>query len=235
LVADGTPPALVKAALRSKTKVLCASAYVVQHSGITRTPLWSAEHLTRANVAAASALSRPKRNTFRADARLRKSDRAELKDYANSGYDRGHMAPSGDMPTTSAQHESFLLSNMVPQSPCLNEVLWQNIESAVRNLAAVDGELYIVTGPVFEGATLQQINDRVMVPTGVFKAIYDPAKSGAAAYVAPNDGNQGWKALSIAQLRDLTGIDVFPSLSAAMKDQLMPLPAPAPHGGCRLQ
>ena len=63
--------------------------------------------------------------------------------------------------------------------------LWEGIEEATRNLAKNSGELYVVSGPIFYGANLEKINDRVMVPTFIFKAIYDPSKQARAAYLVP--------------------------------------------------
>ena len=77
--------------------------------------------------------------------------RAELKDYAKSGYDRGHMTPSADMPTPSSQEESFSLANMVPQDHYNNTGIWSNIESATRYLAKKKGSLYIITGSSLKG------------------------------------------------------------------------------------
>jgi len=59
------------------------------YSGVTRTPLYSAEHLTKARIEAAKGVRR--HNAFHAEKRLPKADRSELRDYAKSGYDRGHM------------------------------------------------------------------------------------------------------------------------------------------------
>jgi endonuclease G len=201
---------------------------------VTRTPLWSAEHLTRDRLEGAEALKRPRGNAFHAEPRLSKSERAELKDYARSGYDRGHMSPNGDMSTPKAQHESFSLANMVPQHPCNNEVVWEGIESAVRDLAAKEGELYVVTGPVFRGATLKALNSRVLVPSDVFKAVYDPKRNEAGVYLAPNDASLTWRTLSLDQLRDLIGIDVFPSLANPVKTRAMTLPTPPVHNECRV-
>jgi len=158
------------------------------------------------------------------------ADRSELADYVRSGFDRGHMAPNGDMPTENAQYQSFSLANMVPQNPKNNQILWEGIEEVTRNLAREDGEVYVVTGPIFEGSSLQRIGGRVLVPTSIYKAIYDPARHTAAAYVTPNAPGMGYETLSIADLQHRIGIDVFPELPTAVKTSKMRLPVPEPHG-----
>jgi endonuclease G, mitochondrial len=228
----GTPPALLKPQLAQGTQALCYEQFAILHSGVVRTPLWSAEHLTRDQVEAAEQLKR--RSRFHHEARLPPEDRAELADYARSGYDRGHMSPSGDMATPTAQYQSFSLANMIPQHPCNNEVLWEGIESAVRDLASAEGEIYVVTGPIYEGTDIPFLNGRVGVPSRIYKAVHDPARRAAAAYVTPNADGMDWQAISIDQLARITGIDPFPALPAKVKAVATPLPTPQPHFGCRL-
>src|SRR4051812_30240451 len=233
LFVDGKPPALLKPQLVRQTQALCYEQFAVLHSGIVRTPLWSAEHLTRDEVESAGQFKRS--GAFYHEARLRPKDRAELADYARSGYDRGHMSPSGDMATPKARYQSFSLANMIPQNPCNNEVLWEGIESAVRDLASSEGEIYVVTGPIYEGTDIPFLNGRVGVPSQIYKALYDPVRRAAAAYVTPNADGMDWQAISIDQLAQITGIDPFPAIPAEIKAVTMPLPAPQPHFGCRLR
>ncbi len=221
----GSAPRLAQSAARD-VRELCYDDFAVGHSGLTHTPLWSGEHLTASKVVAARAL--PRRDDFHAEEQLPGSERAELADYRHSGYDRGHMAPSGDMPTPQAQDQSFTLANIAPQAPSLNRGLWEEIEVAVRDLALADGEVFVVTGPVFNTGGAQ-LNGRVRVPSAVFKAIYDPRRGQAGAYVADNVAGGGYRVVSIAALRDRIGFDVFPSLGAAIKARAMALPAPERH------
>jgi endonuclease G, mitochondrial len=233
-LAGGSFPVVRNAKLSQQTTRLCYSEIALLYSGVARAPLWSAEHLTAARVQSAKGLQRPRSNAFHAEIRLSSSERAELDDYRRSGYDRGHMAPNGDMSTPEAQAESFSLANMVPQDPCNNEVLWEGIESAVRDLTLSEGEVFVVTGPVFRGAELRILNGRVLIPTHLYKAIYVPSRNIAGAYFAPNDASQKWEPLTIAELEARVGIDVFPKLAANVKKAGMTLPKPTPHFGCRV-
>ena len=56
--AAGVAPTITNLKLKPRTQEVCFESYAVLNSGITRTPLYSAEHLTRANVEAAKTLSR---------------------------------------------------------------------------------------------------------------------------------------------------------------------------------
>ena len=145
-----------------------------------------------------------------------------------------HMTPSGDMPDGRAQEQSFSLANMVPQAPKLNRGVWERIESAVRRLARREGELYVVTGPVFEGANLQALQGRVLVPTSTYKAVYDPAAGTAGAYVCTNTNEPECRVISVAELARLTGIDPFPAVPDGVKATAAHLPLPrAPRGRSR--
>src|SRR3954463_12227403 len=139
------PPAMVNPNLAQRTTLLCNDAFAALASGVSRGPLWSAEHLTASSLTRARDVER--QGTFHEEERLPPDDRAALSDYVRSGYDRGHMAPSGDMPDRDAQQQSFSLANVVPQTPALNRHVWEGIESAVRHLAQRHGELYVVSGP----------------------------------------------------------------------------------------
>jgi endonuclease G, mitochondrial len=46
--------------------------------------------------------------------------------------------------------------------------------------------LYVITGPLYQGGELKRIGGRVQVPTAIFKAIYDPNRQEAGAYVVGN-------------------------------------------------
>jgi len=225
--AGGQAPDLLNPRLAPGSRALCFRAFAVLHSAATRTALYSAEHLTDARIASARGL--PRDSEFHAESALPAEERAELSDYARSGFDRGHMAPSGDMPDAESQQESFSLANMVPQAPKLNRGIWEGIESAVRKLAEREGDIYVVTGPIYQGADLQQVGN-VLVPSHVFKAVLNPQRRLAAAYVAKNVDSAPWAAVSMRQLADLTGMDVFPILPDRAKSTMLRLPAPTPHG-----
>jgi endonuclease G len=222
--ADGKAPQFNNAKLAEKTVSLCFETFAVMHSGVSRTPLWSAEHLDRKQVKAAETIKR--RNTFHPEEQLSPDQRSELSDYARSGFDRGHMSPSGDMPSERAQHESFSLANIIPQNPNNNQNLWAGIEERTRELVHRRGELYVITGPMFEGATLARINGRVLVPTHVFKAIYDPVRREAGAWIAPNEPGTAYQTVSIAELEKRININLFPSMPDEIKRREMNLPEP---------
>lgn len=225
--AGGKAPDVLNKKLSAETRELCNTGFVVMHSGVARTPLWSAEHLTRDRIDNAKGMER--RNAFHVDERLPANERAELADYARSGYDRGHMAPSGDMPDETTQFESFALSNMVPQDPQNNRHLWEGIESAVRKLTIERGELYVLTGPLFQGSDLKRIHGRVLVPSHIYKVVYDPRRKEAGAYLVTNTNSQAYQRVSVTELEQMAGISLLPGVSNSIKATTMALPESRPY------
>ena len=221
--ASGVAPTVTNPKLQARTQEICFEAFAVLHSGISRTPLYSAEYLLRANLEAAKTLSR--KDSFHAESALPTRDRAELKDYARSGFDRGHMAPNADFATRSAQAESFSLANMVPQVHANNAGVWAGVENAVRQLATREGELYVITGPAFIGNNIQQIG-RVLVPTHIWKVVYSPVQQRAGAYLITNDETSGYAAVTVTDLEKFVGIELLPGLSQQIRDAGMDLPRP---------
>ena len=219
--ADGQAPDIINQKLSTMTRDVCYSGYAVKHSGVTRTPLYAAEYLTRDRLNLGKGLKR--QSQFHPDEHIPASERAELNHYARSGYDRGHVAPSADMFDMQSQQECFSLANMIPQVPENNRGPWEGIESTVRKMVADKGELYVVTGPIFSGSNLKRIGGAVMVPSQLFKAIYDPKKQQSGAFLIDNEANATPQQISITELEKITGINIFPSVSANVKSKVMEL------------
>jgi endonuclease G len=223
---DGRTPEIRNAKLASATQELCYGVFGVMHSGITRTPLWSAEHLTASNIEQARELDRE--NSFHPEPKLPRNQRAELSDYARSGFDRGHMAPNGDMPDRATQRDSFTLANMVPQDSDNNRHVWAGIEQAVRKQAQKEGDLYVITGPAFLGGDLRKVGN-VLVPSHLYKVVYSPRQRAGAAYFVENRSDVKYVTMSVAELEDKIGINLLPSLTPAQKQTMLRLPSAKPR------
>ncbi len=178
-----TPPAV---AAPGAQRELCFDAFAVLYSGESKTPVYSVERLTRSSLESARGIQRS--DKFYPEARLPAAYRAQLADYAGSGYDRGHMAPAGDMPTAEAKAQSFSLANMVPQAPALNQKAWNQIEQATRKyVARASGSVYVFTGPHYGAAPATLGHNRVWVPAATWKLVHVPAEGRSWAYWMGND------------------------------------------------
>ncbi|GBR51850.1 hypothetical protein GCM10007872_30710 [Gluconobacter sphaericus NBRC 12467] len=223
MFADGVAPQELNETLRSGTVQLCNTDYAVLASAGTKGPLWSAEDLTEENLEIADRTLR--QGDFYPDQRLPVRMRSALEDYRASGYDRGHMTPSGDEPGVQAQQQSFLLSNIVPQTAELNRGPWEGVESAVRGWARQEGEIFVVTGPGYDPDQTRTIGaGRIPVPAVTWKAIYDPAANGMGAYVCLNTRRPTCRITSVALLTELVGVDPFPALPASLKEHVSAMP-----------
>lgn len=211
----GKPPALTDDKFKPKTRMLCFRSFAVLHSGVVRQPLWSAEMVTAAAVDLARQMTRE--DNFHAEERIPVGERAELKDYSRSGYDRGHLAPNGDMASREAADESFSLANIGPQAAGLNRGSWERLESSIRRQSR-GGNVYVVTGPLFIGPVLATHDDgRVKVPTHDWKGIYAEGR-GATIFIATNEQRPKWTTLSVNQFAKVYGIDPFPGLDPKYRD-----------------
>lgn len=132
---------------RSVDQLLCHEGYAVGYDSEKKVPSWVAYHITKENVEKKYKRS----NRFKEDAEIVEAHRATLRDYKGSGYDRGHMAPAATIDfSKSSMQESFLMTNMTPQLPGLNRQGWRYLEASVRDWVADRGDLYVVTGVLFD-------------------------------------------------------------------------------------
>lgn len=185
---------------------LCYSGFALLFSPESKTAVFVAEHLTQARIESARKL--PRTDSFRAEPRLPDTVKAKLSDYKDSPYDRGHLAPNGDMADVQSQFDSFSLANIIPQNREHNRNVWADIENHVRNLTMDYQESYVVTGTVFEGKTVDKAGD-VLVPTHLYKAVYLPSENVSAVYFSPNSSHLSYEIIDVPTLTQRTGVVPF--------------------------
>jgi endonuclease G, mitochondrial len=126
--------------------------YVVSYNKSRATSNWVSWYLNSSSLGSA-----PRQNDFRADITLPSGwYQVTQTDYTSSGFDRGHMTPSGDRTSTIADNSAtFLMTNMIPQAPGNNQGPWEKLESYLRSQLTANGgqEIYIIAGSYGIGGT----------------------------------------------------------------------------------
>ena len=124
------------------------------------------------------------------------------------------MAPAGDMPTTDAMEQSFSLANVVPQNPSNNSGPWAKIEKDTRNFVLrARGDVYVITGPVFDAPAQAIGGDRVRVPSQLFKLVYDASTHRAWAHWQQNSAQgKAGPPISYGELERRLGMELLPGV-----------------------
>ena len=98
--------------------------------------------------------------------------RAKHTDYSNSGFDRGHMVRSEERTATAEDNKStFIITNILPQTPTLNQQTWLSLEYECERLCKTENkELYVIAGGHFP-TNPQKLNGVVSVPDSCWKIV----------------------------------------------------------------
>ncbi len=203
-------------------QILQRTGYTLSYDSKNKTPQWVAWELTKEETR-----GQEERSTeFLPDPDVIGSQVVTY-DYSHSGYDRGHMAPAGDMKwNKQAMQESFYMSNICPQDHNLNTEDWNDLEMKAREWARRYGKVYIVCGPIYNGKRNEYIGEhRVKVPDAFFKVILinNDNKQYALGFLFENEA--GERPLeeyltSVDYIEKLTGMDFFSLLPDEIEERL---------------
>src|SRR5215813_12937808 len=214
--------------------------YALSYNKDKGTPNWVSWHLDPSWYGTLARV-----DTFRADPRVPPDwYRVQETDYSGSGFDRGHMTPNADRDNQNRipiNQETYLMSNMVPQSPDNNQGPWADFENFLRGLSDSGQELYIVSGPAGVGGsgsnggtTTTLANGHVTVPASTWKVVLalpqgenDVSRATCSArtiaILIPNvQGirNNSWRTYltTVDAIESLTGYNFFSNLPEAVQN-----------------
>lgn len=123
------------------------------------------------------------RTTFDTDTRL-PPPRARHSDYSRSGYDRGHMVPSEDRQLNREQNrETFIMSNVAPQTPALNRGAWLQSEIQCRKFAYLYDSVKVSAEALFLDSVPRFINGtNIRIPSH-FRKVARVAATDSVLYI----------------------------------------------------
>lgn len=243
LLYQGAPQARDTKNVDTWFRILRNHGFILGYSDLRGNPLWVEYALSV--PADTPSLKRP--GHFETD--WRSINRVSHESYQQTrsersrtgGYDRGHMAPNYAMSHLYGQQgqaDSFLMTNITPQKPKLNQQVWQRLEETeIKHFAKLFGKVWVITGPVFSG-TVERLNSDWMVeiPDAFYKIYITEAAPGkpsiALSFLMPQTVN-GKEPLtqfvtSIDNIEAQTGLDFFAELDdrteAALERAIKPQP-----------
>lgn len=193
-------------------------SFLVQYDTRNKVPLWTHEHLSKANLN--KSVSR-NQMYFAVDNSIYPYHRSSLEDYKKTGFDRGHMVPAADQQhSNQALKETFFLTNICPQNAALNRGCWADLERKTRSYISDKQEIDVITGPLYlprivgnkKFVQYEVIGkNNVAVPTHFFKVIVTNDET--LAYIIPNESISSSKNIedyrvSIETVEKFSGLEI---------------------------
>ncbi|MBL1352071.1 MAG: DNA/RNA non-specific endonuclease [Zetaproteobacteria bacterium] len=214
---EGVPKAQ-SFSLNTWTRVFRNEGFMVGYSEWRGNPLWVTYHLRP--IGKKKTLKRPSR--FQSD--WRSIRRVSHDDYLKSGYDRGHMAPNyaiSNIYGRPGQLDTFVMTNITPQRPHLNQKIWQRLEDVEANkFATWFKDMWVITGPIFD-KNITKLRSGVEIPDAFYKIYIVPSKKKGDApktlsFIIPQKvkGNESLSRYvsSIDEIEKRTGFDFLSKL-----------------------
>lgn len=188
LFPDNNPNPIVKSYSQALSpSQLCSDQFAVLYSKRTKTPLVVIEKINanqlKSNIENSG-------QSFFADPRLEKGESAELADWNAMGMDKGRLGLLSTLGEANANAQSYALTNVVAQPARFNKQVWSKVEVEVRKyISQATGDVYVYTGALFTAIDKVHImgNNRVWVPTHLYKLVFDPSANKAWAYIVANE------------------------------------------------
>lgn len=210
-----------KASIRNE-QIIEYLGFTVSYNANTRLPNWVAYELTHSEVLGEV----PRAKHFYQDPQV-VGPQADNEDYRNSGWDKGHMCPAGDMKwSKQAMYESFYFTNICPQNPNLNRGDWKDLEEKCRELAQGYGNIYIVCGAIVGDAINGCLGyNKVTIPDAFYKVLLVKTATsyeGIGFYFDNSPGSRrlSYYAKSIDNIEELTNIDFFYQLPDDIEEKI---------------
>lgn len=205
----------------SDIQVLQRGEFAVGWSPSLKHPVWVAYHVPPCGDSTTTAPADPaKRPSFQKDRSVESSPAASA--YEGSGYDRGHLAPNYAIATRfgeDAQKRTFLMTNIAPQAPSLNQGAWRDVEHRIASLwSGRYGEIWVIVGAL--PGRGERLPSGVEVPSAFYQVVVAQTEDGVRALAVvlpqeiPQNAYPARYIVSIAELESLTGIDFLPELDS---------------------
>ena len=204
-------------------KVLDRGEFAVGWSPSLRRPVWCAYHVTPDVL-----YQTGQRPNFNKDKEAANSPSPG--DYTRSGYDRGHMVPNHAIESrygADDQKKTFLMSNIAPQTPALNQGVWRNVEHRIADFwPAKYGEIWVIVGtiPNRRGETLSGTD--IEIPGRFYQVIVAQEGMDVRALAVVFDQHVPWREwaarniVSIDELEEEAGLDFLPDLPTFIQNPL---------------
>ncbi|MDQ1340677.1 MAG: endonuclease mitochondrial [Campylobacterota bacterium] len=220
-------PKTNESSTKTFTRIFRNDGFMVGYSDVRGNPLWVSYKLTKIPPSSKN-LKRPQ--GFNRD--WRAFGLVSHDSYTNSRYDRGHMAPNHAISRLygeDAQHDTFLMTNITPQKPKLNQRVWQKLEILeIQKFIRLFDEVWVYTGPIFDD-DVKRLNTSffVEIPDGFYKIYIGLNKNELPKTLAFNIPQtvKGYEnpynfITTIKEIETLSGFDFFHELDDNLENEI---------------